>query len=72
MDFTKNTRVVIGSDHGGFEIKEVVKDYLQRLGYCVVDLGCHSPDPVDYPDIAFLVASTIATNDDTAGIMVDG
>jgi len=72
MDFTKGTRVAIGSDHGGFELKEAVKAHLTRIGYEIVDMGCHSPDPVDYPDIAFLVASAVATNDDAAGIMVDG
>ena len=45
-------QIVIGSDHGGFELKEKLKKDLQKEGYTVFDFGCYSTDPVDYPDIA--------------------
>jgi len=64
--------VAIGSDHGGFELKEHLKEHLQKLGYRVVDFGCYDPNPVDYPDIAYLVAEATAAHPDFVGIMIDG
>ena len=52
--------VALGADHGGFEMKEQVKAYLQELGYEVRDLGTHDTAPVDYPDIALAVAMAVA------------
>ncbi len=66
-------RVIIGSDHGGFPLKKDLVDYVRELGHEVVDYGTHSLDPVDYPDIALLVASAVAADPErTLGIMVDG
>jgi ribose 5-phosphate isomerase B len=65
-------KVAIGSDHGGFELKEKVKHKLTELGYEVVDFGCKNLEAVDYPDIAFLVGECVATNDEYLGIMIDG
>jgi ribose 5-phosphate isomerase B len=65
-------KVAIGSDHGGFALKEKVKAYLTELGYQYVDFGCHQGESVDYPDVAFLVGETVATNDEYVGIMIDG
>ena len=67
----KIAKIVIGSDHGGFELKEDLKGFIKELGYEVVDYGCYSEEPVDYPDIAFLVAETVATNENYFGIMID-
>jgi len=44
--------VVIGSDHGGYELKEYIKEYLVDSGYSVKDFGTYNSNPVDYPDIA--------------------
>ena len=68
----KIEKVVIGSDHGGFALKERLKAYLYSKGYDVVDFGCYSTDPVDYPDIAFLVADAVSKNKGYYGIMIDG
>lgn len=65
-------KIVIGSDHGGFELKEDIKAYLGELGYECVDYGTHSKDPVDYPDFAFLVAEAVARGLFDRGIIVDG
>lgn len=65
-------KVAIGSDHGGFDIKEKVKKQLSELGYEYLDFGCNSYEAVDYPDIAFLVSECVATNSDYVGIMIDG
>jgi ribose 5-phosphate isomerase B len=68
-------KVFIGSDHGGFALKEDLKGHLQKLGHDVRDFGCHSTEAVDYPDIAFLVAQavagTLAAGGEARGIMVD-
>jgi ribose 5-phosphate isomerase B len=56
-------KIVVGSDHLGFPLKEDVKAYLQTLGHDPVDLGCQNPhEPVDYPDVAVAVAEEIAGN----------
>ena len=65
-------RIAVGADHGGFEMKQELKRFLVELGYEVVDLGTHSPEPVDYPDFAHAVASAVARSACDLGIMVDG
>jgi ribose 5-phosphate isomerase B len=64
-------RVALGSDHRGFEGKEILKTYLQTLGYRVFDVGSYNRDPVDYPDIAVKVARKVASGDCERGIMLD-
>ena len=44
--------LIIGSDHGGFELKERIKKHLLKKGYQVEDVGTFSKEAVDYPDIA--------------------
>jgi ribose 5-phosphate isomerase B len=68
----KVLRVAVGSDHGGYKAKELLKSYLGSLGYRVVDVGCHSQESVDYPDFAQAVARKVAGGDCERGIMVDG
>lgn len=65
-------RVIIASDHGGFELKKLLVAHIQQLGHEVVDYGTHSPDPVDYPDFALLVACAIQKSPESIGIMIDG
>jgi ribose 5-phosphate isomerase B len=64
--------IAIGSDHGGFALKEEVKHHLTRLGYRFRDHGTFSTDPVDYPDIALAVARAVQTGEARLGILVDG
>jgi len=64
--------VAIGSDHGGFEAKEIIRDYLRTIGYRVTDVGTFSKDSVDYPDFALKVAKKVASGECERGIMVDG
>ena len=68
----KVLRVAVGSDHGGYKSKELLKSYLGTLGYKVVDVGCHSQESVDYPDFALAVARKVASGDCERGIMIDG
>lgn len=54
-------KVFLGSDHGGFDLKNSAKKWLEQWGYEVEDLGAHSHDPVDdYPQYAFEVAEAVA------------
>lgn len=64
--------VAIGADHGGFALKETLKDFLNENGYQVVDCGTNSSDSVDYPDFAVEVAGQVAAGRVWRGIMIDG
>ncbi len=64
-------RIAIGADHGGYELKEALKNML-AADYEVIDCGTHSKDPVDYPDIAVAVARRVAAGDAWRGIIIDG
>ncbi len=64
--------VVIGADHGGFPMKEALKQGLVELGCQVEDVGTHSTAAVDYPDFAIAVARAVADGRARFGIMVDG
>jgi ribose 5-phosphate isomerase B len=69
----KSTRVVaIGADHGGFELKQQLKDYLRDWGYQVLDLGTDSAEAVDYPDFAEAVGNAVAHGEAWLGIVLDG
>lgn len=65
-------KIVIGSDHGGFAAKELVKTHLQKAGHEATDFGCYSEDPVDYPDVALLVAESVARGEFDKGVLLDG
>lgn len=64
--------VAIGTDHGGYELKEMLKGYLTELGYAIVDCGTDGTASVDYPDFAFAVARLVAQGRAWRGIVVDG
>ncbi len=64
--------VAIGSDHGGFELKETLKPCISSLGYEVIDVGTKSKEAVDYPDFAHEVAKQVGTGKAWRGIMIDG
>ncbi|MHA2053281.1 MAG: ribose 5-phosphate isomerase B [Candidatus Hodarchaeales archaeon] len=65
-------KIIIGSDHGGFELKKEIIKFLKGAGIEVSDYGCYSSDPVDYPDIALLVAQTVSASLESRGILIDG
>lgn len=64
--------VFIGSDHAGYQFKEQIKSWLRELGYRHEDVGTFSEAPVDYPDIAELVAQKVAAKPELRGIIIDG
>jgi len=65
-------RIAIGSDHAGFSVKEIIKNYLEKAGYPVDDQGTRSEDSVDYPDFGKAVGVRVAAKQDDLGIVVCG
>jgi ribose 5-phosphate isomerase B len=65
-------KIAIGADHGGFHLKESTRALVVELGHEVLDLGCYSPDSVDYPDLAKLVCERIETGEVERGILICG
>jgi len=63
--------IAIGSDHGGFGLKEVLKPFLTNLGYGVIDVGTNNEESCDYPDFAYAVAKMVSTGGASRGIMID-
>jgi len=64
--------VAIGTDHGGVDLKEILKKDLAENGYEVIDIGTHTKDSVDYPDIALSVAQLVAQGKAWRGVVIDG
>ena len=64
--------VAIGADHGGFELKEILKKDLVEGGYELIDVGTTSKEAVDYPDYAHEVARLVASGKAWRGVMIDG
>jgi ribose 5-phosphate isomerase B len=69
---SKVRSVAIGSDHGGFKLKEQIKALLSDQGLNVRDFGTESEDAVDYPDFAHAVAKSVSGHQVDIGIIVDG
>lgn len=65
-------KLVIGSDHSGFEMKEKLKKFLQGLGHEVTDFGCYNTESVDFPDVALLVTEAVVKKEFERGILLDG
>ena len=61
--------LIIGTDHGGFELKEAVVAHLKSNGYDVEDIGCYSTESVDYPDYANRVARAVVSGEKDLGIL---
>jgi ribose 5-phosphate isomerase B len=64
--------VALGADHGGYPLKEALKEFVASLGYAVVDCGTNSADAVDYPDFAYAVARLVSEGRAWRGVVVDG
>jgi ribose 5-phosphate isomerase B len=64
--------IILGSDHAGFDLKEKVKHWLERLGVPFEDVGTHSTESVDYPDYAHRVAEAVEQGRFSRGIVVCG
>jgi ribose 5-phosphate isomerase B len=64
--------ISIGADHGGFQLKAVLADYVTQLGHTVQDVGTFGPEAVDYPDYAEGVARSIRDGKTVRGILICG
>jgi ribose 5-phosphate isomerase B len=64
--------IAVGADHGGFPLKKALVAHLTARGLKVQDLGTHSDQAVDYPDLAVAVAKAVALGQASWGILVDG
>lgn len=62
--------VAIGADHGGFELKNALKEHLLKRGLQVADFGTNSKESADYPDFALLVSNKVASGEVDAGLLV--
>jgi len=68
-----NKRIVaLAADHAGFELKEIIKNFLSQKGYLIKDFGTFSGDSVDYADFAHPLAEFIENNKEGTGISICG
>lgn len=65
-------KVAIGSDHGGFDLKETVAAAIRELGHEVVDYGVQDRTSVDYPDYAAKVAAAVVSKECEQGVLICG
>ena len=64
--------IVLGADHGGFELKNTIKAHLENKGYTVIDVGTNSSDSCDYPIFASRLCTKIQNGEADLGILVCG
>ncbi|MGH9402387.1 MAG: ribose 5-phosphate isomerase B [Terriglobia bacterium] len=65
-------RIVLGSDHAGFDLKQDLSGFIRNLGHEVLDVGTHSKDPVDYPDYSEAVGLAIKEGRADRGVLICG
>jgi len=66
----RTAAIAVGADHGGFDLKEALKKYLQERGVSFTDFGTHGRESTDYPDYAQLVANMVASHKAQFGLLV--
>ena len=65
-------KISLASDHAGYKFKQLIKNYLEKKGFVVIDHGTFSSDSVDYPDFIKLAAKDVAEHNSDLGIGVCG
>ncbi len=65
-------KIAVGSDHGGFRLKEIMVGFLSGRGHEVIDLGAHDTEPSDYPDFSRAVSEAILDQKAERGILICG
>lgn len=68
----QSKKIVVGADHYGLPLKNVVRDYLREKGYEVDDIGVETEDPVDYPDVGATLAEEVAEGKYDRGVLICG
>lgn len=63
-------KIAIGSDHGGYELKEGLIKFMKSEGYEVLDFGAHSKEPCDYPIMGFEVAKAVSEGKAARGVLI--
>jgi ribose 5-phosphate isomerase B len=63
-------KIIIGSDHGGFALKEKLKVFLEKKGLKVKDVGPYSAERCDYPEYAYAVAKEVSSGKFKRGILI--
>lgn len=63
-------KIAIGSDHGGYELKNVLVQFMKSEGYEVIDMGTHSKESCDYPLIGFEVAKAVGEGKAERGVLI--
>ncbi len=64
--------IAVASDHGGYALKETVKEHLRRQGWQIDDFGCDSEESADWPEYIYPAASAVAQGEAGIGILIDG
>ena len=62
--------IAIGSDHGGYDLKQLVIEHLKKRGFEVKDFGTYSKDSCDYPEFGHAVAKAVASKECEQGIVI--
>jgi RpiB/LacA/LacB family sugar-phosphate isomerase len=65
-------RIVVGADHAGYELKQVLAAYLRHRGHEIVDIGTDSDEPVDYPDYADALSQAVLDGRAERGLLICG
>lgn len=65
-------KIAIAADHAGFELKEIIKEYLKKSGNEVTDFGTNTTESVDYPDFAVPASRSVASGESDRGILICG
>jgi ribose 5-phosphate isomerase B len=65
-------KIVLASDHGGYDLKEIIKKHLTEKGYEIMDLGTNSEESVDYPDYGYAAGEVVAQGKAEKGIVFCG
>ena len=65
-------KIAVGCDHGGLDLKDIVKSVLKDLGHEIDDQGCNSSESVDYPNFARAVSSLVRNDECERGILICG
>jgi len=72
MKDIKNLKIAVGADHGGYGLKNQLKEFLSGCGSTIIDCGTDGTAAVDYPEFALAVARKVAAGEADFGVMVDG
>jgi ribose 5-phosphate isomerase B len=65
-------KIFFAADHGGFDLKEELKPYVEKMGHTIEDLGTHKNESVDYPQFGKNAAEAVVNNPNTLGIIICG